>query len=124
MKLFVWFAGTLVGHIEQVPGEEFIFSYEPQWLTSAGAFALCAALPLTAETFTSAAQMYFSNLLPEGPARQAVCARLGISYGNDFALLSALGRDCAGAINIVAEPEAPARLPTHAHCSIGWCSAG
>ena len=107
--LFVWFADVLVGHIELLGGEEFNFRYEPQWLTRTGAFALCEVLPLTDETFTLAARIYFGNLLPEGLARQAVCARLGISFGNDFALLAALGRDCAGCISIVAEPNPPAR---------------
>jgi len=46
--------------------------------------------------------------LPEGGVRQAVCRRLGISEGNDVALLRAIGGECAGALTIL-DLEAPDR---------------
>jgi serine/threonine-protein kinase HipA len=39
-------------------------------------------------------------LLPEGKIRKLISQRLGISIENDFALLKALGEDCAGAFRI------------------------
>ena len=50
---------------------------------------------------------FFANLLPEGNARTQLARRFGISVGNDFALLEAIGGDCAGAISLL-HPDAPA----------------
>lgn len=43
----------------------------------------------------------FGGLLLEGEAREAVARNLGISAGNDYALLKELGGDCAGAITLI-----------------------
>jgi serine/threonine-protein kinase HipA len=70
-------------------------------------------LPLRDEPFDDgAAHYFFSNLLPEGGARQAVCARLGISESNDFALLKAIGGECAGAL-VVTTPDATVENAEH-----------
>src|SRR6185295_1025711 len=50
---------------------------------------------------------FFSNLLPEGESRVAVCQRLGISEANDVALLRAIGGECAGALSIVDDLRSP-----------------
>jgi len=105
-QLGVWFEGHRVGDLRQVAAG-LSFQYASGWLESPQAFALALPLPLRDEAFGKPAANYFSNLLPEGPARQAVCARLGISYDNDYALLQALGRDCAGAISVTDETVPP-----------------
>ena len=43
----------------------------------------------------------FRNLLPDGAIRQQVCHQLGVSEGNEFALLGVLGGDCPGALNVL-----------------------
>ncbi|HEX4106729.1 MAG TPA: type II toxin-antitoxin system HipA family toxin [Solirubrobacteraceae bacterium] len=43
----------------------------------------------------------FGGLLLEGDARDALARNLGISSGNDYALLKELGGDCAGAVVLV-----------------------
>ena len=42
----------------------------------------------------------FNNLLPESLLREAVARKLGISPRNEFALLEALGGECAGAVSL------------------------
>jgi serine/threonine-protein kinase HipA len=51
----------------------------------------------------------FGGLLLEGEAREAIARNLGVSVGNDYALLKQLGGDCAGAI-VLLDPES--ELPT------------
>ncbi len=52
-----------------------------------------------------ACRPFFANLLPEAGFRDGLCRRLGLPPGDDFALLSLLGSDCAGAITLYAEQE-------------------
>ncbi|MEO1335712.1 MAG: type II toxin-antitoxin system HipA family toxin, partial [Myxococcota bacterium] len=55
----------------------------------------------------TAVRFFFGNLLPEGQVRQAVARRLGLSEDNDWAMLAAIGGDCAGALSILPLGEAP-----------------
>ncbi|HEV3048432.1 MAG TPA: type II toxin-antitoxin system HipA family toxin [Solirubrobacteraceae bacterium] len=48
----------------------------------------------------------FGGLLLEGEPREVLARNLGVSPGNDFALLEDVGGDCAGAITLLA-PESP-----------------
>ena len=40
----------------------------------------------------------FRNLLPDGDIRRQLARKIGLSEGNDFGLLGALGGDCPGAL--------------------------
>jgi len=53
----------------------------------------------------------FGGLLLEGDARETLARNLGISAGNDYALLEGLGGDCAGAVTLL---EPGVELPTSA----------
>ena len=50
---------------------------------------------------------FFGGLLPEGEPRRLIARRLGVSERNDFALLAAIGGDCAGAITLAPPDAAP-----------------
>jgi serine/threonine-protein kinase HipA len=52
---------------------------------------------------------FFENLLPEGEVRTQLARALGISRGNTFSLLEAVGGDCAGAVSVLSQGEVPAR---------------
>lgn len=84
------------------------FAYAATWLSSPTRFAISHSMPLRAEPFGVEAERFFGNLLPEGAIRTAVCRRLGISEDNDFALLRAIGHECAGALRIVEKEREPA----------------
>jgi len=43
----------------------------------------------------------FGGLLPEGDGREALARNIGVSAGNDYALLEEVGGDCAGAIALL-----------------------
>lgn len=49
---------------------------------------------------------FFANLLPESDLRRVIARKLGLSEQNDFALLEAVGGECAGAVSLL-----PAEMP-------------
>lgn len=109
---------SIVGRVRVDASERFSFAYDRTWLTRGTQFPVSITLPLTAEEYVGGpAHTFFSNLLPEGAVRQAVCARLGISPDNDFALLQAIGGECAGALSLV-DPTQPYEQPHHAEYEV------
>jgi len=83
------------------------FTYDPAWIAAARP-PLSQALPLTGPPLPGAVHAFFGGLLPEGEPRRLIARRLGVSERNDFALLAAIGGDCAGAITL-ASPDAAAQ---------------
>ena len=78
------------------------FRYEDGYHSRPGALPLSRHLPLREEIFTNEDTLaFFANLLPEGEIRRQIARRIGISQENTFALLAALGGDCAGAVSLL-----------------------
>lgn len=100
MKLGVYFEARLTGEIEQMKSGSMEFKYDPAWLGDKESFALSYSLPKQDKVFSTEADSFFGNYLPEGPVRQAICEIQGISIDNDFALLKKIGGECAGALVI------------------------
>lgn len=91
-----------VGWLTRASGAALTFAYDDEWLLERRAFPLAQSLPLRDAPFEGPeAAAFFSNLLPEGGARRRIAALLGLSEANDFALLAAIGGDCAGALTVV-----------------------
>ena len=75
------------------------FQYRADWLKLPNAIALSQSLPLQPEPFGDRhCRAFFSGLLPEGKLRQRIAQQCQVSTQNDFALLNAIGGECAGAI--------------------------
>jgi len=103
-SLFVHIERELLGRLWFDSEGRLVFQYEDEWLRRPGKYPLSLSLPLQTAPFqTAAAQLFFANLLPEGDIRRLIAAQLGISPGNDFKLLEALGGDCAGALSLLPE---------------------
>jgi serine/threonine-protein kinase HipA len=104
--LDIWWEGRIAGQLTQNQHGELGFTYASVWLDDEIAPGLSASLPKRAEPFTPReCRPFFSGLLPEESQRDAAAQALGVSRGNDFALLDRLGGDVAGA----AEPSPPMR---------------
>ena len=87
-ELDVRFRSQRVGGLAAEGSGPFRFTYDSRWVGSDDAFPISVSLPFQAAPYVGGpAHWYFANLLPEGEARQAVCDRLGLSLGNDLALL-------------------------------------
>jgi serine/threonine-protein kinase HipA len=100
-RLAVLVEHELCGTITEGPGLAYDFSYTQDWIGH-GRPALSLALPSDGSAISQEhARAYFGGLLPEGGARRQVAEREGIDELDDIALLSLLGRECAGAIAIV-----------------------
>ena len=92
------------------------FAYDPAWRAALRP-PLSNSLPFDREPEPGVVHAYFGGLLPEGEPRRLLARRLGVSERNDFALLAAIGGDCAGAITL-APPGA--RLPDAVEQAVEW----
>jgi serine/threonine-protein kinase HipA len=84
------------------------FAYDQAW-RAGGMPPLSQSLPLDGTFDREAARAFFGGLLPEGEPRALLARRLGMSRGNDFALLEALAGDTAGAVALLAPGQEPRR---------------
>ncbi|CAN1517227.1 HipA, N-terminal subdomain 1 [Rhabdaerophilaceae bacterium] len=111
--LNIWWGGRIVGQLTQNRHGELGFAYAPDWLNDAEAPPLSASLPKRTEPFTRReCRPFFGGLLPEESQRDAAAQALGVSRGNDFALLDRLGGDVAGALQLLPPGEMPT-APAH-----------
>lgn len=104
MKLNVFFASRLAGHIESTPNRGIVFLYDKDYLKDGT--PLSQSLPLRAEEFSQRECLpFFSGILPEGEVKRKISDYLHISESSTFKLLEELGGDCAGVISILPETE-------------------
>lgn len=101
-QLAVCLNGQAVGRLAVDAAHRYRFSYDAAAIRDpAGSRPLSVSLPVREAPYGHAeTRAYFGNLLPEGPIRQALCQVLGLSVGNDFDLLAAIGGECAGAVAV------------------------
>jgi serine/threonine-protein kinase HipA len=112
-SLDVWLLGDRVGRLDQSAGR-LSFTYDPQRLRQPDSMALSASLPPQVEAFDDrAARPFFAGLLPEQDRRDQVARTIGVSGRNDFALLDALGGECAGAVTFTHSGEKPIEQATN-----------
>jgi len=101
-QLAVWLQDTRVGQLRDgARGVVFTATDDARALTAA---AQGAGRPWSRE-FT---RNWFDNLLPDGPLREEAARIHGVSPTDLFALLGAIGWECAGAISVLPEGRRPA----------------
>lgn len=112
--LDVYLNSIRIGHLLQDDKGQLGFSYREEFLDSAAAAPLSRHLPLDTQVFDDApTRAFFANLLPEGDVLERTVRRLGIPKENIFALLEAMGGDCAGAVSVLTPGLAPAAQSTY-----------
>lgn len=85
------------------------FQYDTAYLECGTAVKLSASLPLQAEKFEHHMTLsFFSGLLPDEGVRKRLAHYLGLSDQNTFALLKAIGGECAGAVSVYPEGQSAA----------------
>lgn len=103
-RLFVYLQDELVGHLYHDKAN-LSFCYDSGYLTKPTARKLSISLPLQESAFdhptTSA---FFSGLLPDESVRERLANYLGLSEQNTYALLKAIGGECAGAVSLHTTP--------------------
>ncbi len=102
--LDVYLSTNHVGKLHLDDERRFVFKYQPDWVANHQSQPLSLSLPVRTEPYhDTRAQPFFSNLLPEAEIRHVIAKSLGLSEHNDFALLEAIGGECAGAVSIFPE---------------------
>ncbi len=93
-----------VGVLSRMDDGSLRFRYD-----QAASRAISRSLPLPRDesSATEHPATFFENLLPEGAERERLARALGVSTGNDAALLLAVGGDCAGALTLLKPGAAP-----------------
>ena len=95
-----------VGRLTLDKKRKFVFQYEQTWIKHNHAVPLSLSLPLQEVAFEDDdARAFFANLLPESELRKMISRQLHVSEANDFALLEAVGGECAGAVSLLPEGE-------------------
>ena len=106
LSLFIYMNGRAVGEYIRHSGAAHELEYSDSWLGLKGAIPLSLSLPLTDKRHKGdAVYNYFDNLLPDSmDIRNRIQARFGASTNQAFELLSCIGRDCVGAIQLTSGP--------------------
>ena len=101
--LGIWLDGLQVATVDRDGKGRLSLSYTraAKDAFDGGTPVLSVSLPVGPARFANQQSMAFlDGLLPEGEPRRAVAAELDVAASDVFALLAALGRDCAGALVI------------------------
>ncbi len=100
-KLNVYLNQKLTGELSVDNHGDMCFIYDSHYLSSHNS-PLSRSLPLRRDVYLAKQCIpFFSGLLPEANMRTTIAKKLGISEKNDFALLNAIGGECAGAIALL-----------------------
>ncbi|RDJ99918.1 type II toxin-antitoxin system HipA family toxin [Paraburkholderia lacunae] len=109
--LSVWANGARVGAWRIPTRGSMEFAYDPAWVASAAGRPLSLSLPFTPSNSALKGPRvlnYFDNLLPDSEAiRKRIAQRYQTETLDAFDLLQAIGRDCVGAVQLLAEDDAP-----------------
>ncbi|QBY53196.1 type II toxin-antitoxin system HipA family toxin [Cupriavidus oxalaticus] len=112
-RLDLWMNGLPVGHWETTPAGDRL-AYREDWIADPQGRPLSLSLPFTPGNQPHRGPVvanYFDNLLPDSDAiRRRIAARYRTGGTDAFALLAKLGRDCAGALQMLPPQEAPTAL--------------
>src|SRR5690606_22831208 len=87
------------------PGGAVSFRYDESWLGWENAIPVSLSLPLREDTYRGApVSAVFESLLPDSEAlRRRVAERVGAAGADAYSLLAAIGRDCVGALQFLAD---------------------
>lgn len=113
-SLAVWMNGQRVGTWSLPARGPQQFTYAESWLNSSQFRPLSLSLPagLGASALSgNAVESWFDNLLPDNDAiRRRAQARFQAASTSAFDLLAAVGRDCAGAVQLLPPDQVPSGI--------------
>ncbi|MFO7482822.1 type II toxin-antitoxin system HipA family toxin [Oceanibaculum nanhaiense] len=95
----------LVGYLNKEPSGAIHFHYDESWLDWEQSFPVSLSLPLREDAYRGEPVVaVFENLLPDSePLRRRVAEKVGADGTDAYSLLAAIGRDCVGALQFVAD---------------------
>ena len=107
--LSVWMNGERVGEWRRSGGRQ-EFLYAESWLASSAARPISLSLPLrpSQEPYRDGVEEFFDNLLPDNrQIRERIQRRFHTGSTGAFDLLTEIGRDCVGALQLMPEGQVP-----------------
>ncbi|MFO1163029.1 MAG: type II toxin-antitoxin system HipA family toxin [Reyranellaceae bacterium] len=106
--------GSLVGQLNRAASGAIDFRYAAQWLERDNAIPVSLSLPLREDRYIGDPVVaVFDNLLPDDAGiRRRVAERAQADGTDPYSLLAAIGRDCAGALQLVTEGTEPTPVGT------------
>jgi len=112
-RLTIWMNGIQVGFWEKSKGED-LLRYLPEWSSDGQGRPLSLSLPFTPGDQVWRGNLvrdYFDNLLPDSEGiRRRLAMRYRAESLDPFDLLTELGKDCVGAIQLLNADEEPEDL--------------
>ena len=111
IPLNVLLNGRMVGVLRRATSGAIDFQYDQQWLDWEHTFAISLSLPLREDRYIGDPVIaVFDNLLPDNDEiRKTIAARQHADGTDAYSLLSAIGRDCVGALQFVPADEDPGK---------------
>jgi len=107
--LDIYFHDIFTGKLIQNKENNLCFQYNDAYIKRGAAPAISLSMPVQPALYEdNRVKSYFSGLLPEAISRHRLAKYLGISEKNSFALLEAIGGECAGALSLYPEGKKPA----------------
>lgn len=108
MSLDVYLYGERIGILFPAGEDDYRLAYSPERIAgfAPGAAVISNSLPAAVEPYSAhATRAFVEGLLPEGMRRRRLARELGIDPGDGYALIAAIGRDCAGGISFLPQDE-------------------
>ena len=101
--------GRLVGWLRKAASGAIDFRYDNSWLAWEHGFPVSLSMPLREDLYVGdPVTAVFDNLLPDNfDIRDKMAARTQANGSDTFSMLSALGRDCVGAMQFLPKGEEP-----------------
>lgn len=110
-QLNAWMNGELVGNWLIAPQGRQEFRYAATWLESSASRPLSLSMPLQPSDTAyrdARVETFFDNLLPDSSdIRRRIQSRFGTASTSAFDLLTEIGRDCVGAVQLLAPDDQP-----------------
>lgn len=103
IPLNVLLNGRMVGVLRRATSGAIDFQYDQKWLDWENTFAISLSLPLREDRYIGDPVIaVFDNLLPDNDEIRKTIAARQHAHGTDaYSLLTAIGRDCVGALQFV-----------------------
>ena len=102
-ELYLYLNGIHTGVLQRESTGQLKFTYNTNWLNHKNTRPISLSMPLTEVPYSGRiVESFFDNLLPDNDAiRKRIQARFGISSSRCFDLLSYIGADCVGALQLL-----------------------
>jgi HipA-like protein len=108
----VFVNGRRVGRLRKETSGSIDFQYDGSWLEWEHTFPISLSLPLREDRYVGSSVIaVFDNLLPDSnPIRRRLAERVRAEGDDAYSLLTAIGRDCVGALQFLPGDEEPENL--------------